>query len=50
MINKLRETIAAELENVRTEIDSDADQERATLEGWESALVWALNELDKAAA
>ena len=38
----IKETVLAELERVKTEIDSDADQERATLEGWEEALLWVL--------
>lgn len=38
----IRETIQAELDRVKEEIDSDSDQERATLEGWEEALLWVL--------
>ena len=36
-----------ELEVVQREIDSDSEQERATLEGWKEALLWALNEIEK---
>ena len=43
----IRETIQAELDRVKAEIDSDSDQERATLEGWEEALKWVLNEIEK---
>lgn len=43
----IRETIQAELDRVKEEIDSDSDQERATLEGWEEALKWVLNEIEK---
>jgi hypothetical protein len=38
----IKETVLAELERVKAEIDSDEDQERATLEGWEQALLWVL--------
>lgn len=38
----IKETVLAELERVKAEIDSDPDQERATLEGWEEALLWVL--------
>jgi hypothetical protein len=38
----IKETVLAELERVKAEIDSDEDQERATLEGWEEALLWVL--------
>lgn len=43
----IHETIQAELDRIQEEIDSDADQERATLEGWEEALKWVLNEIEK---
>ena len=43
----IRNTIQAELDRVEAEIDADADQERATLEGWEEALKWVLNQLEK---
>lgn len=43
----LKDTIQAELNNVQAEIDADPDQERATLEGWEEALKWVLNQLAK---
>lgn len=38
----MREIIEAELIRVKDEIDADPDQERATLEGWEEALMWVL--------
>ena len=38
----IREMIKAELDRVKAEIDADSDQERATLEGWEEALLWVL--------
>lgn len=38
----LKETIQTELEKVKAEINANADQERATLEGWEEALLWVL--------
>lgn len=38
----LKEIVEKELEKVKKEIDSDSDQERATLEGWEEALLWVL--------
>lgn len=43
----IRDTIQTELDRVQIEIDSDDDQERATLEGWEEALKWVLNEIEK---
>ena len=42
----IKERVTQELENVRQEIDNDDDQERATLEGWEEALKWVLNEIE----
>ena len=43
----IKERVTRELEIVQREIDSDSDQERATLEGWEEALKWVLNEIEK---
>lgn len=43
----LKNTIASELDEVRKEIEQDSEQERATLEGWEKALVWVLNQIEK---
>jgi hypothetical protein len=43
----IKQTILEELESVRHEIEGDPDAERATLEGWEKALLWVLRELDK---
>ena len=43
----IKERITRELEVIQREIDSDSDQERATLEGWEEALKWVLNEIEK---
>jgi len=42
----IREKVQEELDEVRNLIDGDADQERATLEGWEGALKWVLNQLE----
>ena len=42
----IKERVTRELEIVQREIDSDDDQERATLEGWEEALKWVLNEIE----
>lgn len=47
MKNNFREKILAEIDVVSKEIDSDPDQERATLEGWYEALSWVLVEFDK---
>lgn len=43
----LKETIVSELESVRSEIEQDSEQERATLEGWEKALIWVLKEIER---
>lgn len=43
----LKDTVMNELESVRQEIESDSDQERALLEGWEKALLWVLREIEK---
>ena len=43
----IRNIIQTELDRVEAEIDADADQERATLEGWEEALKWVLNQLEE---
>lgn len=43
----IHETIQAELDRIQEEIDSDDDQERATLEGWEDALKWVLAQLQE---
>lgn len=42
-----KDKIAEELESVRKEIEQDSEQERATLEGWEKALIWVLKEIER---
>lgn len=46
-MSPFKEKLLAEIEKVREEIDSDEDQERATLEGWYEALCWVLEEFEK---
>ena len=43
----LKDKVMNELESVRQEIESDSEQERALLEGWEKALLWVLREIEK---
>jgi hypothetical protein len=42
----LKDTVMNELESVRKEIESDSDNERALLEGWEKALLWVLRKIE----
>jgi len=42
----LKDTVINELESVRQEIESDDEQERALLEGWEKALLWVLRKIE----
>ena len=46
----LKDTIINELESVREEIESDNNQERALLEGWEKALLWVLRKIESEVA
>jgi hypothetical protein len=41
----LKDKVLEELESVRGEIESESDEERATLEGWEKALLWVLRQI-----
>lgn len=41
----LKDKVLDELETVRKEIDSESDEERMHLEGWEKALRWVLRQI-----
>lgn len=41
----LKDKVLAELEAVRKEIDSESDEERMHLEGWEKSLRWVLRQI-----
>lgn len=42
----IKDKVTQELESVREEIEQESDQERATLEGWEKALLWVLKVIE----
>ena len=42
----LKDTVIDELDRVREEIESDDEQERALLEGWEKALLWVIRKIE----
>ena len=42
----LKDKVLDELESVRREIEGDSQGERATLEGWEKALLWVLRQIE----
>lgn len=46
----LKDTVINELESVREEMESDNNQERALLEGWEKALLWVLRKIESEVA
>jgi hypothetical protein len=46
----LKDTVINELESVRQEIESDDEQERALLEGWEKALLWVIRKIESEGA
>ncbi len=46
----LKDTVIDELDRVREEIESDDEQERALLEGWEKALLWVLRKIESEVA
>jgi hypothetical protein len=46
----LKDIVINELESVREEIESDNNQERALLEGWEKALLWVLRKIESEVA
>jgi hypothetical protein len=46
----LKDTVINELESVRQEIESDDEQERALLEGWEKALLWVIRKIESEVA
>ena len=42
----LKDKVLEELESVRGEIESESDEERMHLEGWEKALLWVLRQIE----
>ena len=42
----LKDKVLDELETVRKEIENESEGERATLEGWEKALLWMLRQIE----
>lgn len=42
----LKDKVLDELESVRGEIESDSEEERMHLEGWEKALLWVLRQIE----
>ena len=45
----LKNKVLDELESVRGEIESESDEERMHLEGWEKALLWVLRQIESEA-
>ena len=45
----LKDKVLDELESVRGEIESESDEERMHLEGWEKALLWVLRQIESEA-
>ena len=45
----LKDKVLDELESVRGEIESESDEERTLLEGWEKALLWVLRQIESEA-
>jgi hypothetical protein len=46
-MSEFEKKLIAELENIRNEIDADADRDREHLEGWYKAILWVLTEFRK---
>jgi len=44
---EIKEKLLKELSRVEYEIECDDEQERALLEGWQYALKWVINEIER---